>query len=92
MTYLIHLLIDINLLAGKAVDDMIEELLPFLESGCIIIDGGNSEYKDTQRRCKELKKKNLLFIGMGVSGGEEGARFGPSLMPGGDFEAWYLAS
>lgn len=79
----------INFLAGKAVDDTIHQLLPFLESGDIIIDGGNSEYTDTQRRCKEMKEKNLLFIGMGVSGGEEGARHGPSLMPGGHVEAWY---
>ncbi|XP_053209533.1 6-phosphogluconate dehydrogenase, decarboxylating-like [Panonychus citri] len=74
--------------AGSAVDDFIKQLLPFLEKGDIIIDGGNSEYQDTQRRCDELKAKGLLFIGTGVSGGEEGARFGPSLMPGGHIEAW----
>jgi 6-phosphogluconate dehydrogenase len=63
----------------------------FLEPGDIIIDGGNSEYKDTQRRCKELKtvpNGPILFVGSGVSGGEEGARYGPSIMPGGDLEAW----
>lgn len=77
-------------LAGSAVDDFIKQLLPFLEKGDIIIDGGNSEYQDTQRRCDELKAKGLLFIGTGVSGGEEGARFGPSLMPGGHIEAWLV--
>ncbi|XP_015784023.1 6-phosphogluconate dehydrogenase, decarboxylating [Tetranychus urticae] len=74
--------------AGSAVDDFIKQLLPFLEKGDIIIDGGNSEYQDTQRRCNELKSKGLLFIGTGVSGGEEGARYGPSLMPGGHADAW----
>ena len=76
--------------AGSAVDAFIDQLIPLLESGDIIIDGGNSEYQDTQRRCKQLKAKGLLYIGTGVSGGEEGARFGPSLMPGGHFEAWYV--
>ena len=61
-----------------------------LEAGDIIIDGGNSEYKDTSRRCKSLAEKGLLFVGSGVSGGEEGARYGPSLMPGGHAEAWYV--
>lgn len=77
--------------AGKAVDAFIEQLIGFFEPGDIIIDGGNSEYKDTVRRCKYLKTvKNgpMYFIGAGVSGGEEGARFGPSIMPGGDAEAW----
>ncbi|RWS29442.1 6-phosphogluconate dehydrogenase: decarboxylating-like protein [Leptotrombidium deliense] len=74
--------------AGKPVDEFISKLCPLLEPGDIIIDGGNSEYKDTQRRCKELKAKNLYYIGSGVSGGEEGARHGPSLMPGGHVEAW----
>lgn len=77
--------------AGKAVDALIEQLLEFLEEGDIIIDGGNSEYRHTQRRCKYLKTvKNgpILFCGSGVSGGEEGARYGPSIMPGGDIEAW----
>jgi len=74
--------------AGQAVDDFIGQLVPLLEKGDIIIDGGNSEYQDTQRRCKELIAKGLLFVGSGVSGGEEGARYGPSLMPGGHSEAW----
>uniref|UniRef100_A0A087XEE0 6-phosphogluconate dehydrogenase, decarboxylating n=1 Tax=Poecilia formosa TaxID=48698 RepID=A0A087XEE0_POEFO len=77
--------------AGQAVDDFIDKLVPLLEAGDIIIDGGNSEYRDTtvtQRRCKSLKEKGLLFVGSGVSGGEEGARYGPSLMPGGHKEAW----
>lgn len=66
--------------AGSAVDDFINQLVPLLSPGDLIIDGGNSEYQDTARRCDELKAKNLLFIGSGVSGGEEGARYGPSLM------------
>ncbi len=74
--------------AGKAVDDFIQQLLPYLEAGDIIIDGGNSEYKHTHRRCNELKEKGLFYIGTGVSGGEEGARYGPSIMPGGAPEAW----
>nr|XP_027200001.1 6-phosphogluconate dehydrogenase, decarboxylating-like [Dermatophagoides pteronyssinus] len=74
--------------AGQAVDSFIEQLIPLLEQGDIIIDGGNSEYTDTQRRCNYLKSKDLLFVGSGVSGGEEGARYGPSLMPGGHPEAW----
>lgn len=74
--------------AGDAVDEMIEDLLPFLEKGDIIIDGGNSHFPDTERRCKELKEKGLHFLGTGVSGGEEGARRGPSMMPGGSREAW----
>lgn len=60
-----------------------------MEPGDIIIDGGNSEYRHTQRRCEYLKAKGLRFIGTGVSGGEEGARYGPSIMPGGAPEAWY---
>lgn len=64
--------------------------MPLLSPGDVIIDGGNSEYQDTSRRCDELKKKGLLFVGSGVSGGEEGARYGPSLMPGGHKEAWPL--
>ena len=75
--------------AGSAVDSFINQLVPLLEVGDVIIDGGNSEYTDTQRRCKTLKEKGFLFVGSGVSGGEEGARFGPSLMPGGHMEAWY---
>ena len=74
--------------AGQAVDDLIEECLPFLEKGDIIIDGGNSHYPDTERRVKELDQKGILFIGSGVSGGEEGARHGPSIMPGGNPAAW----
>lgn len=64
--------------------------MPLLSPGDVIIDGGNSEYQDTARRCDELKAKGLLFVGSGVSGGEEGARYGPSLMPGGHPEAWPL--
>ncbi len=74
--------------AGSAVDAFIEQLLPFLEPGDIIVDGGNSHFPDTIRRCKELESKGLLFVGSGVSGGEEGARYGPSLMPGGSTAAW----
>ena len=74
--------------AGWATDKVIEGLVPLLEEGDIIIDGGNAKWDDTIRREKELTAKNLRFIGSGVSGGEEGARFGPSLMPGGSPEAW----
>ncbi len=74
--------------AGAAVDEFIEQLLPHLESGDIIIDGGNSLYQDSVRRTKYLESKGLLFIGTGVSGGEEGARRGPSIMPGGSPAAW----
>lgn len=74
--------------AGAAVDSVIGELVPLLDEGDIIIDGGNSRYTDTARRYEELSEQNIRFIGMGVSGGEEGARYGPSLMPGGDPEAW----
>jgi len=74
--------------AGAAVDAFIDKLVPLMEKGDIIIDGGNSEYKDTNRRCKDLKGKGLFYVGSGVSGGEEGARYGPSLMPGGAPEAW----
>ncbi|XP_044527202.1 6-phosphogluconate dehydrogenase, decarboxylating [Gracilinanus agilis] len=74
--------------AGQAVDDFIVKLVPLLEAGDIIIDGGNSEYRDTTRRCQDLKAKGILFVGSGVSGGEDGARYGPSLMPGGNKEAW----
>lgn len=72
------------------MDAFIDQLVPLLSPGDVIIDGGNSEYQDTARRCDELKKKGLLFVGSGVSGGEEGARYGPSLMPGGHKEAWPL--
>jgi len=74
--------------AGEAVDDFIDKLVPLLEPGDIIIDGGNSEYQDTRRRNRSLKEKGLLFVGSGVSGGEDGARYGPSLMPGGNPAAW----
>jgi len=74
--------------AGQAVDAFIEQLLPYLEKDDIIIDGGNSHYPDTNRRYDELKQKGIHFVGSGVSGGEEGARYGPSLMPGGAEEAW----
>ncbi|EGD98459.1 6-phosphogluconate dehydrogenase [Trichophyton tonsurans CBS 112818] len=75
-------------MAGKPVDDFIESLLPFVEKGDIIIDGGNSHYPDSNRRTKYLAEKGIRFVGTGVSGGEEGARYGPSLMPGGNEEAW----
>ncbi|KAL8829834.1 MAG: hypothetical protein Q9191_001786 [Dirinaria sp. TL-2023a] len=75
-------------MAGKPVDDFINALLPFVEKGDIIIDGGNSHFPDTNRRTKMLAEKGLRFVGTGVSGGEEGARYGPSLMPGGNEEAW----
>ena len=74
--------------AGKPVDDFIEKLIPHLSEGDIIIDGGNSHFPDTERRTKYLESKGLLFIGTGVSGGEEGALLGPSIMPGGSKEAW----
>jgi 6-phosphogluconate dehydrogenase len=74
--------------AGKPVDDFIEKLLPYLEEGDIIIDGGNSFFGDTIRRTYYLEEKGLYFVGTGVSGGEEGALHGPSIMPGGSPEAW----
>ena len=74
--------------AGKPVDEFIEHLLPHLEPGDIIIDGGNSLFEDTIRRTKYVESKGLLYIGTGVSGGEEGARRGPSIMPGGSPRAW----
>ncbi len=74
--------------AGAPVDAMIEKLVPLLEPGDILIDGGNSHYPDTTRRTQSLARLGILFIGTGVSGGEEGARFGPSIMPGGAPEAW----
>jgi 6-phosphogluconate dehydrogenase len=74
--------------AGDVVDKTIESIIPFLEKGDIIIDGGNSLFTDSNRRTKELAEKGLHYIGTGVSGGEEGARFGPSIMPGGDPAAW----
>ena len=74
--------------AGKPVDQVIESLLPHLEQGDIIIDGGNSYWPDTTRRCRELTAKGILYVGSGVSGGEEGALKGPSMMPGGNPAAW----
>jgi 6-phosphogluconate dehydrogenase len=74
--------------AGPAVDQVIEEVAPLLEPGDILIDGGNTHYPDTTRRTKALKARGLLFIGTGVSGGEEGALKGPSIMPGGEPAAW----
>jgi 6-phosphogluconate dehydrogenase len=74
--------------AGVPVDEFIEHLLPLLEPGDIIIDGGNSLFTDTERRVKYVESKGLLYIGTGVSGGEEGARHGPSIMPGGSPAAW----
>ncbi len=74
--------------AGAPVDATIQQLIPLLEPGDIVIDGGNSHYPDSTRRTKELAEHGMLFIGTGVSGGEEGARFGPSIMPGGAPEAW----
>ncbi len=74
--------------AGDVVDAFIDNLVPLLDEGDIIIDGGNSNYPDTNRRVAALKEKGIRYVGTGVSGGEEGARFGPSIMPGGDPEAW----
>ncbi len=74
--------------AGNPVDELIEDSLPFLEKGDILIDGGNSHFTDTERRVAALKSKGILFVGSGISGGEEGARHGASIMPGGNIEAW----
>lgn len=74
--------------AGKAVDQIIEQLLPLLDLGDIIMDGGNSFFEDTIRRHDNLKNKGIVYYGIGISGGEEGARFGPSIMPGGDKESY----
>src|SRR4029077_17801270 len=74
--------------AGPAVDQVIAEVAPLLERGDILIDGGNTHYPDTTRRTRELKARGLLYVGTGVSGGEEGALLGPSIMPGGDPAAW----
>ncbi len=76
--------------AGNPVDEMINDLLPYLDPGDLIIDGGNSHYQDTSRRIKELKEKKILYLGMGVSGGEFGALYGPSLMPGGSEDAYKM--
>ena len=74
--------------AGDAVDQFIEQLVPLLDEGDIIIDGGNSEHADTTRRTRNLRERGILYVGSGVSGGEDGARYGPSLMPGGNPQAW----
>ncbi|GAL15614.1 6-phosphogluconate dehydrogenase decarboxylating [Vibrio astriarenae] len=74
--------------AGAVVDTFIDNLIPLLDEGDIIIDGGNTNYPDTNRRVAHCREKGIHFIGTGVSGGEEGARFGPSIMPGGAAEAW----
>ena len=76
--------------AGGPTDAVIDSLVPHLQAGDVIVDGGNAEWNDTVRREQALGEKGLLFVGSGVSGGEEGARFGPSLMPGGKIEAWKL--
>jgi 6-phosphogluconate dehydrogenase len=83
-------LVMIMVKAGAPVDAVIGQLVPLLEPGDLIIDGGNSYFMDTERRSKELEAKGLVFIGTGVSGGEEGALHGPSIMPGGQPEAWEL--
>jgi 6-phosphogluconate dehydrogenase len=74
--------------AGSVVDAVIESLIPLLDPGDLVIDGGNSHFSDTRRRTESLSEKGILYMGTGISGGEEGARFGPSIMPGGDSRAW----
>lgn len=74
--------------AGSPVDAVIDQLIPLLDENDILIDGGNTHYSDTARRLEKLSQQHIRYVGMGVSGGEEGARFGPSLMPGGDPKAW----
>ncbi|MBR5366388.1 MAG: NADP-dependent phosphogluconate dehydrogenase, partial [Clostridia bacterium] len=74
--------------AGSPVDETIDKLLPLLDPGDILIDGGNSHFPDTQRRCKKVEEAGMLYIGTGVSGGAEGAFIGPSMMPGGSPAAW----
>ncbi|HSU29387.1 MAG TPA: NAD(P)-binding domain-containing protein, partial [Chitinophagaceae bacterium] len=74
--------------AGPIVDSVISDILPLLNKGDILIDGGNSHYTDTLRRVNFMKEKGIHFVGMGVSGGEQGARTGPCIMPGGDRDAW----
>ncbi len=76
--------------AGPAIDEVIEHLIPLLAPGDVIIDGGNTHYADTERRTRYVESKGLLYIGTGVSGGEEGALKGPSMMPGGSTAAWPL--
>ena len=75
--------------AGAPVDEMIEQLLPHMSPGDVIIDGGNSDFHDTERRVKEVEAKGLYFVGSGISGGEEGALHGPSVMPGKGYPAGY---
>lgn len=74
--------------AGEAVDELMQQCLPYMEKGDIFIDGGNSHYPDTNRRCEQMHERGIYFVGAGISGGEEGARHGPSIMPGGHIEAW----
>ena len=76
--------------AGAPVDAVIDQLVPLLEKGDLVIDGGNSLFTDSERRAKQLEEQGLLFIGTGVSGGEEGALKGPSIMPGGDESSWEI--
>ena len=76
--------------AGRAVDEMIEQLIPLLDAGDVLIDGGNTNFTDTNRRTSYLEEKGILYVGTGVSGGEEGALNGPSIMPGGSEKAWPL--
>ena len=76
--------------AGPAVDSIIEQLVPLLSSGDVIIDGGNTHYAESERRTNHVEQQGLLYVATGVSGGEEGALRGPSLMPGGSSEAWPL--
>lgn len=78
--------------AGSAVDGVIQSLVPLLEPGDVLMDGGNTHYLDTERRLKQLEARGLLYVGLGVSGGEQGALWGPALMPGGHQEAWPLIS
>ena len=78
--------------AGAAVDAVIDQLLPYLDKGDVVIDGGNSLYSDTERREAAMSAKGFNYLGIGVSGGEEGALKGPSLMPGGTKEAWDIVS
>ena len=77
--------------AGEAVDQTIGQVLPLLDPGDVLIDGGNSHYKDTERRCREAAAAGIRFLGVGISGGEEGARRGPAIMPGGDAEGYDIA-
>ncbi|MBR4953702.1 MAG: NADP-dependent phosphogluconate dehydrogenase, partial [Oscillospiraceae bacterium] len=74
--------------AGQAVDSLIDQLIPYLDEGDILIDGGNSHFPDSIRRTEYVESKGLLYVGCGVSGGEEGALNGPSMMPGGSVKAW----